>query len=146
MKKSNVIIAFIALLVLGMYSFYVLISEPDTSLPQSDLPIDIKEFVWVRMDSLSKGIEKYSGNNIKIDSTSSRKYTLKYSSKKYLLHERIDGINENRKRLIEKAKDEMSYNETDSTVIISLKRNGEYVYCPALILGRVLQWKSKYQN
>lgn len=145
MKVSNVIMALVALLVLGTYSYNVLISESDSSLPKQELPTDTKEFIWVRMDSLSQGIKDYSGNNVKIDSTSSSKYTLKYNSKQYLLHEHVDGITENRNRLIVKAKDEMKYKETDSTVVIILKRNGEYVYCPALILGRVLQWKSKYQ-
>lgn len=146
MKVSNIIIALAALLVLGAYSYYVLTSEPASTLPKQELPTDTKEFVWVRMDSLSQGIKDYSGGNVKIDSANSRKFTIKYTSKQYLLHEHIDGITENRTRLIKKADDEMSYKETDTSVVITLKRDGEYVYCSALILGRVLQWKSKYQN
>ena len=84
--------------------------------------------------------------NVKIDSTSSSKYILSYTSKQYLLHERINGMNTNRKHLVEEGKSYFDYEENDNLVTIKLKRKNQMVFCPAVILGRVLYWRSKNQN
>ena len=143
MKSSNLIIAIFVVLILSVLAYFKLTAKVESSLAVKDIPVDSKEFVWVRMDSLSRGLMDISGTEIKVDSTKSKSYTITYTSKKYLLHEVIEGIETNRKHLLENAKDLMEYKEEDNKVEISLKKKDKYVYCPVLILDRILYWKNK---
>ena len=143
MKSSNLIIAIFVVLILSVLAYFKLTAKVESSLAVEDMPVDSKEFVWVRMDSLSRGLMDISGTEIKVDSTRSKSYVITYTSKKYLLHEVIEGIETNRKHLLENAKDLMEYKEEDNKVEISLKKKDKFVYCPVLILDRVLYWKNK---
>lgn len=143
MKASNLIVALFIVLLLIVLAFFKLTAKVDSSLAVEEMPVDSKEFVWVRMDSLSRGLKDISGTEIKVDSTKSRSYVISYSSKKYLLHEVIEGIDTNRKHLLDNAKGLMEYKENNNGVEIILKKDGKYVYCPALILDRILYWKNK---
>ena len=143
MKSSNLIIAIFVVLILSVLAYFKLTAKVEASLAVEDMPVDSKEFVWVRMDSLSRGLMDISGTEIKVDSTRSKSYVITYTSKKYLLHEVIEGIETNRKHLLENAKDLMEYKEEDNKVEISLKKKDKFVYCPVLILDRVLYWKNK---
>ena len=144
MKSSNLIIAIFVMLILSVLAYFKLVAEVDSSLTFEEIPVDSKEFLWVRMDSLSCGLMDISGNEIKIDSTKSKSYTIQYSSKKYLLHEdMIEGIEKNREHLLQNSKDLMEYKEDENGVEIKLKRKDIYVYCPVLILDRILYWKNK---
>lgn len=143
MKSSNLIIAIFVVLILSVLAYFKLTAKVESSLSVEDMPIDSKEFVWVRMDSLSRGLMDISGTEIKVDSTRSKSYVITYTSKKYLLHEVIEGIETNRKHLLENAKDLMEYKEEDNKVEISLKKKDKFVYCPVLILDRILYWKNK---
>ena len=143
MKSSNLIIAIFVVLILSVLAYFKLTAKVESSLAVKDIPVDSKEFVWVRMDSLSRGLMDISGTEIKVDSTRSKSYVITYTSKKYLLHEVIEGIETNRKHLLENAKDLMEYKEEDNKVEISLKKKDKYVYCPVLILDRILYWKNK---
>ena len=144
MKSSNLIIAIFVMLILSVLAYFKLVAEVDSSLTFEEIPVDSKEFLWVRMDSLSCGLMDISGNEIKIDSTKSKSYTIQYSSKKYLLHEdMIEGIEKNREHLLQNSKDLMEYKEDEYGVEIKLKRKDIYVYCPVLILDRILYWKNK---
>lgn len=143
MKASNLIIAFLVLLILSVIAYYRLTAEVDSSLAVEEMPVDSKEFVWVRMDSLSRGLSDISGTEIMVDSTKSKSYIISYSSKKYLLHEVIEGIETNRKHLLENSKDLMEYKEDDNLVKITLQKKDKFVYCPVLILDRILYWKNK---
>ena len=143
MKSSNLIIAIFVVLILSVLAYFKLTAKVEASLAVEDMPVDSKEFVWIRMDSLSRGLMDISGTEIKVDSTRSKSYVITYTSKKYLLHEVIEGIETNRKHLLENAKDLMEYKEEDNKVEISLKKKDKFVYCPVLILDRVLYWKNK---
>lgn len=144
MKSSNLIIAIFVMLILSVLAYFKLVAKVDSSLTFEEIPVDSKEFLWVRMDSLSCGLMDISGNEIKIDSTKSKSYTIQYSSKKYLLHEdMIEGIEKNREHLLQNSKDLMEYKEDENGVEIKLKRKDIYVYCPVLILDRILYWKNK---
>ena len=143
MKISNLIIAFIVLAVLGSLAYFRLTAKVESSMVREDMPVDSKEFVWVRMDSLSRGLADISGTEIVVDSTKSKSYIIKYSSKQFLLHERVEGIETNREHLLSHSDGLMDYEEKDSGVEIKLKRKDNYVYCPALILDRILYWKNK---
>ena len=143
MKSSNLIIAIFVVLILSVLAYFKLTEKVESSLAVEDMPVDSKEFVWVRMDSLSRGLMDISGTEIKVDSTRSKSYVITYTSKKYLLHEVIEGIETNRKHLLENAKDLMEYKEEDNKVEISLKKKDKFVYCPVLILDRILYWKNK---
>ena len=144
MKSSNLIIAIFVMLILSVLAYFKLVAKVDSSLTFEEIPVDSKEFLWVRMDSLSCGLMDISGNEIKIDSTKSKSYTIQYSSKKYLLHEdMIAGIEKNREHLLQDSKDLMEYKEDENGVEIKLKRKDIYVYCPVLILDRILYWKNK---
>lgn len=143
MKSSNLIIAIFVVLILSVLAYFKLTEKVESSLAVEDMPVDSKEFVWVRMDSLSRGLMDISGTEIKVDSMRSKSYVITYTSKKYLLHEVIEGIETNRKHLLENAKDLMEYKEEDNKVEISLKKKDKFVYCPVLILDRVLYWKNK---
>lgn len=143
MKSSNLIIAIFVVLILSVLAYFKLTAKVESSLAVEDMPVDSKEFVWVRMDSLSRGLMDISGTEIKVDSTRSKSYVITYTSKKYLLHEVIEGIETNRKHLLENAKDLMEYKEEDNKVEISLKKKDKFVYCPVLILDRILYWKNK---
>lgn len=143
MKSSNLIIAIFVVLILSVLAYFKLTAKVVSSLAVEDMPVDSKEFVWVRMDSLSRGLMDISGTEIKVDSMRSKSYVITYTSKKYLLHEVIEGIETNRKHLLENAKDLMEYKEEDNKVEISLKKKDKFVYCPVLILDRVLYWKNK---
>lgn len=144
MKSYNLIIAIFVVLVLSVFAYIRLTAKVESSLAVEDMPVDSKEFLWVRMDSLSCGLMDISGNEIKIDSTKSKSYTIQYSSKKYLLHEdMIEGIEKNREHLLQNSKDLMEYKEDENGVEIKLKRKDIYVYCPVLILDRILYWKNK---
>lgn len=143
MKSSNLIIAIFVVLILSVLAYFKLTAKVESSLAVEDMPVDSKEFVWVRMDSLSRGLKDISGTEIKVDSMRSKSYVITYTSKKYLLHEVIEGIETNRKHLLENAKDLMEYKEEDNKVEISLKKKDQFVYCPVLILDRVLYWKNK---
>lgn len=143
MKSSNLTIAILVMLILFVFAYFRLTAKVDSSLAVEDMPVDSKEFVWVRMDSLSRGLMEISGTEIKVDSTKSKYYTITYTSKKYLLHEVIEGIETNRKHLLENAKDLMEYKEDANKVVISLKKKDIFVYCPVLILDRILYWKNK---
>ena len=143
MKSSNLIIAIFVVLILSVLAYFKLTTKVESSLSVEDMPIDSKEFVWIRMDSLSRGLMDISGTEIKVDSTRSKSYVITYTSKKYLLHEVIEGIETNRKHLLENAKDLMEYKEEDNKVEISLKKKDKFVYCPVLILDRILYWKNK---
>ena len=144
MKSSNLIIAIFVMLILSVLAYFKLVAKVDSSLTFEEIPVDSKEFLWVRMDSLSCGLMDISGNEIKIDSTKSKSYTIQYSSKKYLLHEdMIEGIEKNREHLLQNSKDLMEYKEDEDGVEIKLKRKDIYVYCPVLILDRILYWKNK---
>lgn len=143
MKSYNLIIAIFVVLVLSVFAYIRLTAKVESSLAVEDMPVDSKEFVWVRMDSLSRGLMDISGTEIKVDSTRSKSYVITYTSKKYLLHEVIEGIETNRKHLLENAKDLMEYKEEDNKVEISLKKKDKFVYCPVLILDRILYWKNK---
>ena len=144
MKSSNLIIAIFVVLILSVLAYFKLVAKVDSSLTFEEIPVDSKEFLWVRMDSLSCGLMDISGNEIKIDSTKSKSYTIQYSSKKYLLHEdMIEGIEKNREHLLQNSKDLMEYKEDENGVEIKLKRKDIYVYCPVLILDRILYWKNK---
>lgn len=143
MKSSNLIIAIFVVLILSVLAYFKLTAKVESSLAVEDMPVDSKEFVWVRMDSLSRGLKDISGTEIKVDSMRSKSYVITYTSKKYLLHEVIEGIETNRKHLLENAKDLMEYKEEDNKVEISLKKKDKFVYCPVLILDRVLYWKNK---
>lgn len=132
------------MLILSVLAYFKLVAKVDSSLTLEEIPVDSKEFLWVRMDSLSCGLMDISGNEIKIDSTKSKSYTIQYSSKKYLLHEdMIEGIKKNREHLLQNSKDLMEYKEDEYGVEIKLKRKDIYVYCPVLILDRILYWKNK---
>lgn len=143
MKSSNLIIAIFVVLILSVLAYFKLTAKVESSLAVEDMPVDSKEFVWVHMDSLSRGLMDISGTEIKVDSTRSKSYVITYTSKKYLLHEVIEGIETNRKHLLENAKDLMEYKEEDNKVEISLKKKDKFVYCPVLILDRILYWKNK---
>ena len=143
MKSSILIIAIFVVLILSVLAYFKLTAKVESSLAVEDMPVDSKEFVWVRMDSLSRGLMDISGTEIKVDSMRSKSYVITYTSKKYLLHEVIEGIETNRKHLLENAKDLMEYKEEDNKVEISLKKKDKFVYCPVLILDRVLYWKNK---
>ena len=143
MKSSNLIIAIFVVLILSVLAYFKLTAKVESSLAVEDMPVDSKEFVWVRMDSLSRGLMDISGTEIKVDSMRSKSYVITYTSKKYLLHEVPEGIETNRKHLLENAKDLMEYKEEDNKVEISLKKKDKFVYCPVLILDRVLYWKNK---
>ena len=143
MKSSNLIIAIFVVLILSVLAYFKLTAKVESSLAVEDMPVDSKEFVWVRMDSLSRGLMDISGTEIKVDSMRSKSYVITYTSKKYLLHEVIEGIETNRKHLLENAKDLMEYKEEENKVEISLKKKDKFVYCPVLILDRVLYWKNK---
>ena len=143
MKSSNLIIAIFVVLILSVLAYFKLTAKVESSLAVEDMPVDSKEFVWVRMDSLSRGLMDISGTEIKVDSTRSKSYVITYTSKKYLLHEVREGIETNRKHLLENAKDLMEYKEEDNKLEISLKKKDQFVYCPVLILDRVLYWKNK---
>ena len=143
MKSSNLIIAIFVVLILSVLAYFKLTEKVESSLAVEDMPVDSKQFVWVRMDSLSRGLMDISGTEIKVDSMRSKSYVITYTSKKYLLHEVIEGIETNRKHLLENAKDLMEYKEEDNKVEISLKKKDKFVYCPVLILDRVLYWKNK---
>ena len=144
MKSSNLIIAIFVMLILSVLAYFKLVAKVDSSLTFEEIPVDSKELLWVRMDSLSCGLMDISGNEIKIDSTKSKSYTIQYSSKKYLLHEdMIEGIEKNREHLLQNSKDLMEYKEDENGVEIKLKRKDIYVYCPVLILDRILYWKNK---
>lgn len=143
MKSSNLIIAIFVVLILSVLAYFKLTAKVESSLAVEDMPVDSKEFVWIRMDSLSRGLMDISGTEIKVDSTRSKSYVITYTSKKYLLHEVIEGIETNRKHLLENAKDLMEYKEEDNKVEISLKKKDKFVYCPVLILDRILYWKNK---
>lgn len=145
-KYSNIIVALILVALLASFSYWQLGRNVQSDIEKIDLPVENKEFVWVRMDSLSRSITQMTNGNVKIDSTSNSKYILSYTSKQYLLHERIDGMNTNRKHLIEEGKSYFDYEENDNFVTIKLKRKNQRVFCPAVILGRVLYWRSKNQN
>ena len=143
MKSSNLIIAIFVVLILSVLAYIRLTAKVESSLAVEDMPVDSKEFVWVRMDSLSRGLMDISGTEIKVDSTRSKSYVITYTSKKYLLHEVIEGIETNRKHLLENAKDLMEYKEEANKVEISLTKKDEFVYCPVLILDRIIYWKNK---
>ena len=143
MKSSNLIIAIFVVLILSVLAYFKLTAKVESSLAVEDMPVDSKEFVWIRMDSLSRGLMDISGTEIKVDSMRSKSYVITYTSKKYLLHEVIEGIETNRKHLLENAKDLMEYKEEDNKVEISLKKKDKFVYCPVLILDRILYWKNK---
>ena len=143
MKSSNLIIAIFVVLILSVLAYFKLTAKVESSLAVEDMPVDSKEFVWIRMDSLSRGLMDISGTEIKVDSMRSKSYVITYTSKKYLLHEVIEGIETNRKHLLENAKDLMEYKEEDNKVEISLKKKDKFVYCPVLILDRVFYWKNK---
>ena len=143
MKSSNLIIAIFVVLILSVLAYFKLTAKVESSLAVEDMPVDSKEFVWVRMDSLSRGLMDISGSEIEVDSMRSKSYVITYTSKKYLLHEVIEGIETNRKHLLENAKDLMEYKEEENKVEISLKKKDKFVYCPVLILDRVLYWKNK---
>ena len=143
MKSSNLIIAIFVVLILSVLAYFKLTEKVESSLAVEDMPVDSKEFVWVRMDSLSRGLMDISGSEIEVDSMRSKSYVITYTSKKYLLHEVPEGIETNRKHLLENAKDLMEYKEEDNKVEISLKKKDKFVYCPVLILDRVLYWKNK---
>ncbi len=146
MKLSNIYIALIAVALLAVVSYWTLNKNVQSDIVKEELPLDSKEFIWVRADSLSNAIIKMSNGNVKIDSSSSRKLVLSYKSKQYLLHEKTEGMNTIRKHLMESEDELFSMKEDANGVEIKLKRKDEYVYCPAAILGRILQSKSKYQN
>ena len=146
MKPSNIYIALIVVALLAVVSYWTLNKNVQSEIVKEDLPLSSKEFVWVRADSLSNAIIRMSNGNVKIDSSSSRKLVLSYKSKQYLLHEKAEGMNTIRKHLMESEDDLFAMKEDASGVEIKLKRKDEYVYCPAAILGRILQSKSKYQN
>ena len=42
-----------------------------------------------------------------------------------------------------KIKEQELYKEEDNKVEISLKKKDKFVYCPVLILDRILYWKNK---
>ncbi len=146
MKPSNIYIALIAVAILAIASYWVLNKNVQSDIVKEKLPMNSKEFVWVRADSLSNAIIRMSNGNVKIDSSSSTKLILSYKSKQYLLHEKTEGMNTIRKHLMECEDDLFSMKEDANGVGIKLKRKDEYVYCPAAIIGRILQSKSKYQN
>lgn len=143
MKKSNLFIAMLVVLILSVFAYFRLTAKVDSSLPVVDMPVDSKEFVWVRMDSLTKGLEDISAGEIKVESSLFKSYVITYHSKKYLFHEAIEGIENNRKHLLESGQDLMEYKEDDNKVEISLKKKDEFVYCPVLILDRILYFKNK---
>lgn len=143
MKTSNMFIAMLVVLILFVFAYFRLTIKVAPSLPVEDMPVDSKEFVWVRMDSLTKGLEEISAGEIKVESTLFNSYIITYHSKKYLLHEVPEGIETNRKHLLENAKDFMEYKEDDNKVEISFKKKDEFVYCSVLILDRILYWKNK---
>ena len=143
MKTSNLFIAMLVVLILFVFAYFRLTTKVAPSLPVEDMPVDSKEFVWVRMDSLTKGLEEISAGEIKVESTLFKSYIITYHSKKYLFHEVPEGIETNRKHLLENAKDLMEYKEEDNKVEISLKKKDKFVYCPVLILDRILYWKNK---
>ena len=146
MKLSNLYIVLIAIVLLIGISYYTLNKDVQTEIVQKELPVAEKEFVWVRTDSLVNSIVRMTTGNVKIDSSKSSKLILSYHSKQYLLHERTDGMNTLRKHLLDKAGDYFEMKENNENVIITLKREDGYTYCPAAILGRVLQSMSKNQN
>lgn len=143
MKASDLIISLVVMTALVALACFRLMIDPESSIRTEKMPVDSRDFLWVRMDSLSRGLSDITGTDIHIDSTGSRTYVISYNSKQFLLHERVEGIETNRKHLLENAKDLMEYEEDDSKVVIKLKRNDRYVYCPVLILDRILYWKNK---
>lgn len=145
MKFSHSYIALLVLLLLGCFSYWTLSRDGQTGIVKEQLPIDSKEFVWVRADSLANAISKMTNGNVKIDSSSSRALSLSYGSKQYLLHERTEGMNTIREHLLEADDNLFDFKEDANGVVIKLKRKDGFVYCPAAILGRVLQSKSKNQ-
>ena len=92
MKTSNLFIAVSIVLILSVFAYFRLTTNVAPSLPVEDMPVDSKEFVWVRMDSLTKGLEDISAGEIKVESTLFKPYVITYYSKKYLLHEDMEGI------------------------------------------------------
>ena len=143
MKTSNLFMAVSIVLILSVFAYFRLTTKVAPSLPVEDMPVDSKEFVWVRMDSLTKGLEDISAGEIKVESTLFKPYVITYYSKKYLLHEDMEGIKKNRDHLLENGKGLMVYKEDDYKVEISLKKKDEFVYCPVLILDRILYSKNK---
>lgn len=144
MKTSNLVIAILVVLILSVFSYFRLAAKVDSSLPIESMPVNSKEFVWVRMDSLSKGLMDISAGEIKVESTLFKPYVITYHPKKYLLHEEeLEGVRKIREHLLESGKGLMGYEEDESKVEISLKKKDGFVYCPVLILDRILYSKNK---
>ena len=61
MKSSNLIIAIFVVLILSVLAYFKLTAKVVSSLAVEDMPVDSKEFVWLRMDSLSRGLMDISG-------------------------------------------------------------------------------------
>ena len=78
MKPSNIYIALIAVAILAIASYWVLNKNVQSDIVKEKLPMNSKEFVWVRADSLSNAIIRMSNGNVKIDSSSSTKLILSY--------------------------------------------------------------------
>ena len=91
MKLSNIYIALIAVALLAVVSYWTLNKNVQSDIVKEELPMNSKEFVWVRTDSLSNAIIRMSNGNVKIDSSSSKKLVLSYKSKQYLFHEKTEG-------------------------------------------------------
>ena len=146
MKLSNIYIVLIAVAILAGVAYWALNKSVQSEIVVEELPMSSKEFVWVRADSLANAIVRMSNGNVKIDSSGSSKFVMRYKSKQYLLHEKTEGMNTIRQHLQESDNDLFDVKEDANEVKIVLKRKDGYVYCPAAIIGRLLQSKSKYQK
>lgn len=137
MDIKKIIVPSLIIVILVGIVWFKFSSKEETLMPHKELPEE-KEFVWVCKDSLSRGLKNLSKENIEIESSNGI-YRIKYDkSKQYLFDEGTEGIITNSDYFLKKYKDNNIYKEIDKKVIITLKMEDGYVYCPVLILDRVL--------
>lgn len=144
MRRGNIIIIFISIAILFAFSFLVLNREEENYLLNKSWDTSEKEFIWVKTDSLSTWIYKITDGGAIVDKSLEGTTSIRYRSKKYLLHEDSEGVTSIREHL--KTEFPQLIKESNDEVVISLERAGDFTLCPALIVSRVLHKRSNPLN
>ena len=144
MRKGNIIIIFISIAILFAFSFLVLNREEENGLLNKNWDTSEKEFIWVKTDSLSTWIYKITDGGAIVEKSSGGITSIRYRSKKYLLHEDSEGVASIREHLMEEFPQLIE--ESNDEVVISLESTGDFTLCPALIVSRVLHKRSNPLN
>ena len=142
--KAKIIYFVFAVVILGVLGIYIFsnsdtkeITKEDTEYPA--LPVN-ELFVPIHSDTLDLYLKQYFGRGNLTTDIKRNEFVIEYNPNAYiLLHANSNKLKETRKMLETANLEDFSVKYTKDKVRITMRKDGDYVTCPALFVAEILR-------